>query len=349
MEKNMRQEKIVLNKERNVTLTCYLQETGGEFRYVTRRPAVLILPGGGYQFCSDREAEPVAFSYLKSGYDAMILRYSVGEDSAWPGPLNDYEQAMHYIRSKAGDWNLYPDKIAVIGFSAGGHLAACAASMSENRPNAAILGYAVTAGSFIRECCPSAPDVISRVDEKTCPCFLFATRNDSVVPIQNTIQMMDALDKAGVSFESHIYAYGPHGFSTADSSVQSPDSVICSRAGNWVGDSIAWLKDIFGDFSSDGMTQPRCEAHVNADGEAFLSVSCTIGHLAGNPEARKILTPLFVQMKSAQGGAVSGPDAADLNHSPAGRMKLRDALAYVHAAPEVIESIDGRLKKIPNV
>lgn len=345
----MKKEKIVLNNERNVSLTCYLQETGGEFRYVTRRPAVLILPGGGYQFCSDREADPVAFPYLRSGYDAMILRYSVGEDSVWPNPLNDYEQAMRYIRSRADEWKLYPDKIAVIGFSAGGHLAACAAAMSENRPNAAILGYAVTAGSFIRECCPSAPDVISRVDEKTCPCFLFATRNDSVVPIQNTVQMMEALDKAGVSFEGHIYAYGPHGFSTADTSVQSPDSAICSRVGNWVGDSIAWLRDVFGDFSSDGMTQPRCGAHVNADADEFLSVSCTLSRLAGNPEAMKILSTLFAQLKWNGGGTMPDPNADNFIHGMAGRMKLCDALAYVHAAPEVIERIDGQLKKIPNI
>ena len=71
----MRVEQIVLNKERNVTLTAYLQEVGGEFRNVTKRPAMLVLPGGGYQFCSDREADPVAMPYLKAGYQVFILRF----------------------------------------------------------------------------------------------------------------------------------------------------------------------------------------------------------------------------------------------------------------------------------
>lgn len=87
-------EKIVLNGERNVTLTAYTQPVEGEFNHISKRPAVLILPGGGYSMCSDREADPVAFPYLEAGYQAFILRYSVGEDSVWPNPLDDYEQAM---------------------------------------------------------------------------------------------------------------------------------------------------------------------------------------------------------------------------------------------------------------
>ncbi len=93
----MHQEIITLSQERNVTLTAMIQDVGGEFRGVSQRPAVLVIPGGGYQFCSDREADPVAFPYLKAGYQAFILRYSVGEDAAWPRPLEDYEEAMEYI------------------------------------------------------------------------------------------------------------------------------------------------------------------------------------------------------------------------------------------------------------
>mgnify|MGYP001141228444 CR=1 FL=1 len=155
----MRMEKIVLNEERNVTLTVYLQEVGGEFGYMAKRPGIMVIPGGGYQFCSDREADPVALPYLKAGFQAFILRYSVKEDAVWPNPLEDYEQAMSLIRSKAEEWGVYGDKMAVVGFSAGGHLAAAAASMAKNRPNAAILGYAVT-GADVRACNRTAPDII---------------------------------------------------------------------------------------------------------------------------------------------------------------------------------------------
>lgn len=81
--------------------------------------------------CSDREADPIAFPYLKAGYQAFILRYSVGKDSVWPNPMNDYEEAMELIREKSEEWHVLTDKIAVIGFSAGGILAGCAATMSE--------------------------------------------------------------------------------------------------------------------------------------------------------------------------------------------------------------------------
>ena len=69
----MKAEYIVLNKERNVSLTAYLLDVGGEFRYVNKRPAVFVIPGGGYQFCSDREADPVAMAFLQAGYDAFVF------------------------------------------------------------------------------------------------------------------------------------------------------------------------------------------------------------------------------------------------------------------------------------
>ena len=107
----MKVEKIVLNEAREVSLTAYLLDTGGEFRNICKRPAVLILPGGGYKFCSEREADPVAMPYLKAGYHAFILRYSVGKHSVWPNPLQDYEQAMEMIRTKAEEWKYIPIKL----------------------------------------------------------------------------------------------------------------------------------------------------------------------------------------------------------------------------------------------
>ena len=129
----MEKEVIVLNEARKVTLTAYLQDVEGEFGNIPKRPGILVLPGGGYQMCSDREADPVAFPYLKAGYQVFVLRYSVKKDALWPQPLEDYDAAMDLIRSRAQEWKLYPDKIAVIGFSAGGHLAGAAATMTTLR------------------------------------------------------------------------------------------------------------------------------------------------------------------------------------------------------------------------
>ncbi len=336
---------ITINKDRNVTLTAYLQEVGGEFRYVTKRPAVLILPGGGFHYCSAREADPVAYPYLAAGYQVFILRYSVNDDAVWPNPLVDYEQAMELIRSRADRWSLYPDKIAVLGFSAGGHLAAAAATMAKNRPNAAILGYAV-AGADVKGCNPSAPDTIPFVDEHTCPCFLFATRTDNVVPIRNSIRFMDALAEHDVAFESHIYAYGPHGFSTCDPSVEQPGTPICARVPNWVQDSIGWLGDMFGQFGPEGLAEPACKPHMSGDYEPYLSIDCTLGHLYENPRARRLIEMLTARMKKGMPEEtreeMEHPDAMGL------QMTLRTILDYLHVPAPMVEKLNAALAKMPN-
>ena len=343
---------IRLNEERNVTLTAYIQSVGGEYQNISKRPAILILPGGGYQYCSDREADPVAMPYLLAGFQVFILRYSVKKNAVWPNPLNDYEQAMILIRSKSDEWNLFEDKIAVIGFSAGGHLAAAAATMSMNRPNAAILGYAIT-GENVQACNPNAPDTSKAVDSKTCPCFIFSTRTDFLVEVSNSIDFMKALFKHDIAFESHIYAFGPHGFSTGDTSVQDADTVICKRASNWVSDSIGWLRDVLGEFGSNGLKSPVCKSHINGNHEAFLSVDCTRSHLMKNPDAKALIDKLLnsappTNSKQANDDTKSMFENVDMSKLLE-KMVLRDLLSALGINNEVILVLDSQLNNIPNI
>lgn len=333
----MKCETICLNAHRNVTLTACLQEVGGSFPHIPRRPAVLILPGGGYQYCSRRESDPVAFAYLKAGFQTFVLRYSVGENARWPNPLEDYEQAMALIRENADQWGVYPDKIAVIGFSAGGHLAAAAATMSRNRPNAAILGYAV-AGEDVKGCNPSAPSAVAAVDENTCPCFLFATRTDELVPVENTVDFMSALIRAEIAFESHIYSYGPHGFSTCDASVLDPATPISSRVPGWVDDSIGWLKEMLGDFADGTLTDPKCSRQIGSDFGPFLSVDCTIGCLLRHEAARVLLSDLIDRARA------SGTDPDGLMQ----RVTLRALYSFMKVPEDTITALDYKLRQIPN-
>ena len=349
----MEKEVMILNEERNVSLTAYLQGVEGEFGNIPKRPGILVLPGGGYQMCSDREADPVAFPYLKAGYQVFVLRYSVKKDALWPQPLEDYDAAMDLIRSRAQEWKLYPDKIAVIGFSAGGHLAGAAATMAKNRPAAAILGYAVL-NEDVKGCNKSAPSVVDAVDDDTCPCFLFASRTDNLVPIANTIEFMQALDRHDISFESHVYAYGPHGFSTCDSSVQDKDTSMCDRIPDWVADSIGWLKDVLGDFGKGSMTKPVCGHYASGDREAYLSVDCTMGLLMSNPKAMAILGNVLGGMMGGAGAdAAANPMTEDMDQADimvmVQRMKLRDALAYGSVSDEMVEALDARLRQIENI
>lgn len=348
----MKIERIILNEDRHVTLDAFLQTVSEEFHHIDKRPAVVVLPGGGYTMCSDREADPVALAYAKVGYQAFVLRYTVGENAEWPRPLKDYEEAITLIREKAEDWHIYSDRIAVIGFSAGGHLAAAAATMSESRPNAAILGYPVTEGETAKECLASAPDLVSAVDNNTCPCFLFATRTDNIVPVSNTVNFTRALTEAGIAFESHIYAYGPHGFSVCDPSVLDPGTQICSRAARWVEDSIAWLGDIFGEFGDRELNSPRCARKINEDKAPFLSVDCSMGRLMANAAARAILAPMMEAAKERM--AEKYGDRMEIGNQTAGtaglgmKMTLRSALVYGNTPDEIVKRLDSELRKIPN-
>lgn len=347
----MKTEYIVLNQDRNVSLTAYVQDTGDEFKRIDRRPAVLILPGGGYRMCSELEADPVAFPYLKAGYQAFILRYSVGENSTWPNPLNDYEQAMELILKNAETWHVCTERIAVIGFSAGGHLAGCAAAMAEHRPAAAILGYPVIEKDCVNTYEPTAPDVISAISPGTCPCFVFATRTDHVVPLQNTIHLLEALEAHDVAFESHIYSNGPHGASICDSSINDPTQ-FCSRVPHWVDDSLEWLKDVMGDFGNGEMKTPRFGGKINGNHDPFLNLDCTMGYLMTKPEAQKILEPLFTGV--GQNGSESADDNIPEMMSPEmvfaaiQLMTLREILSYGNVPPEMAEQIGKLLGEIKN-
>jgi len=337
--------KIVLNEQRNVNLTTMIQNVGGAFGKINARPAVLIIPGGGYSMCSDREAEVIAYPYLQAGFHAFVLRYSVADHRTWPNPLNDYEQAMEMIRNNAEEWNLLADKISVIGFSAGGHLAACAATMAKNRPNAAILGYAALEQDIASFCQPGTdiPSPIAYVDGKTPPCFLFAARDDMVVSVHNTVNFESALIRYGIQFESHIYAYGGHGFSTGDASIAGTD--VCRRASNWVKDSIGWLEDIFGQLTPNGMGNPVCPPKIHGDSEPMLSVDCTYGYLRKQEAAQ----PLLVEINEALNAILKKQfSESDLALNALGIYKMRDFMKMLGKDEEAVRKMDEQLCQIPN-
>lgn len=140
----------------NSTLTAYIQETVIDNNLMGNRPAVIICPGGGYIGITEKEAEPVALRFISAGYNAFVLRYSIGAEMArFPAPFIDAAKAVMLVRENAGKWSIDPDNISLCGFSTGGHIAAIlAATWQEEylakalnanskifRPNKLILGY----------------------------------------------------------------------------------------------------------------------------------------------------------------------------------------------------------------
>ncbi|NYE21599.1 acetyl esterase/lipase [Microbacterium immunditiarum] len=210
---------------------------------------MLILPGGGYQTTSDREAEPIALAFLSEGYNAFLLRYRADVESTFGQALTDAEAAMRYLQENAESLAIDASRIITCGFSAGGHLASALGTISNDKPAAQILLYPVILSAFgerMRTVIPSTNDAVTA---DTPPTFLAATRSDHVVPISHTLAFANALDDAGVPFELHVYGTGPHGLSLGKT---------CTAAGSrtfvdvpwqaWFGQATTFLKHHIGEF-----------------------------------------------------------------------------------------------------
>lgn len=221
-------------------LECLLIDNFPQIEADRVRPCVLVVPGGGYLETSPREAEPIAIRMLGYGFQACILHYST-DTARHPVALAEIAQAMTLIRSHADEWHIDPQAVFVAGFSAGGHLAAnlgtewdkplladLGFSAQMIQPNGLMLGYPViSSGEFAhnpsferllgdRANDPEARESVSiekHVMPAFPPTFLFHTMTDTTVPVENSILLLSALRKAGVSVEAHFFPTGRHGVS----------------------------------------------------------------------------------------------------------------------------------------
>lgn len=255
----------------DVNLFTYAQDNSPEISPNRTRPAIIICPGGGYAFTSDREAEPLALSFMARGYQAFVLRYSVAP-SMYPTALLEVAAAFAYVRNEADKYHVATDEISVLGFSAGGHLSASFgtlwndAMLSETlgvstdmlKPNALILSYPVISsgefahvGSFDNL---TGEDVAlreylsleKRVGAHVPPTFLWHTWSDTLVPVENSLLFATALRKNNVPFEMHIFPYGPHGLSLANEQCISPDAnCINEHVAVWFDLCDKWLRTMF--------------------------------------------------------------------------------------------------------
>lgn len=249
-------------------LSCILPTMVDELVPRRLRPAVLIMPGGGYGYVSPREAEPIALHFLTKGYAAFVLNYSCAPQR-FPTALREAAMAMRYIRENAETWHIDPNMIAAIGFSAGAHLCGTLGTMYDCpevqdiadaetvRPNALGLCYPVAVswgktheGSFKNLCGEDQAlrqrlsiDKLVRPDMP--PMFLWHTRNDPVVPVRNSLLTAQALDEVQVPYSLHIYNQGAHGLSTADEQTYRVANVpSCSPdLHNWIGSMLSFFDE----------------------------------------------------------------------------------------------------------
>lgn len=258
-------------------LKCFIINNSHEINEKRKSPAMLVLPGGGYGMVSDREAEPIALSFLNKGFSSFVLTYSISP-IRFPYQLTEAVMAMNYIRINAEDFNIDPNMVASVGFSAGGHLCATLGCIPDcdavkeifdgkvdARPNAVILSYPVITcdnkkghvGSFDNLLGAENKDkhkeldVYNLINEKSAPAFIWATYTDAVVPVRNAILAAEAYERAGVPFSVHVWGRGWHGLSVADKTVYGKDGdsypALCDMSksvGKWVDLSVEWLEEM---------------------------------------------------------------------------------------------------------
>ena len=268
----MKHERIFLDKtDERVYIDTYIVD-----EHKTKKAAVLVIPGGGYEnVCSDREGEPVALAFLARGLNAFVLHYRVGrEGDVYPKQLTDAARAMVCIRSRAEEFHIDPHKVYAVGFSAGGHLAGCLSVMFDTpdvtvplgvsgtdiRPDAVALCYPVITAmapthvwSFNKLCGVSDFSEIPeetrkkfslehRVTADTSPTYIWHTVTDTCVPPIGSLLYMEALGKAGVPYMGMMYPQGPHGLALADRTTSDGVATLENPlAAAWVDNFLSFL------------------------------------------------------------------------------------------------------------
>ena len=207
--------------------------------------SVIVAPGGAYKgLAANLEGRQVADWFTARGVTAFVLKYRLGKDNPYPAPLLDAQRAVRLVRSLVKAYKLSPDRIGIMGFSAGGHLAAMEATTFDegkrdssdpvealsDRPDFVILGYpwlnamqpnseklitycSVLSGMPASDCKDWEEKYTPalHVSAKTPPTFIYHTTDDALVPVQASVEFYSALLKAGVSAEMHLFRHGAHG------------------------------------------------------------------------------------------------------------------------------------------
>ncbi len=215
------------------SLTSYLPDPAA-----ATGTAVVVCPGGGYRnLAMDHEGKQVAEWLNGLGVAAFVLKYRLGPRYHHPAMMQDVQRAIQIVRKRAPELKIAPDRIGVMGFSAGGHLASTAATHFSkdtdgvsSRPDFAVLCYPVITmkESFVHKGSrenllgknpdPKLMDEMSnetQVTAQTPPAFLFHTSDDPGVPVENSVYFYLALRKAGVPAEMHLFEHGRHGVGLA--------------------------------------------------------------------------------------------------------------------------------------
>lgn len=255
----------------NPRLDYYLPYNMTEMgRQNQKRPCMLICPGGGYSMVSQREAEPIALHFLPLGFNVFVLTYSTAPHR-FPTQVREVAAAYELIKANADEWNCDTEKMGIMGFSAGGHLAAHYSNSwdieevrekfpESYRPFASVLCYPVITGLYGKRHSGSFINLIGHepddaeldrfsceriVRDDTPQAFIWHTAEDTCVPVESSLLYASALSEHKVPFELHIYPYGAHGMSTADEQTLDNVAEVNHHDRQWLDSMKKWLKLTF--------------------------------------------------------------------------------------------------------
>lgn len=232
---------LPVDETSQATLTGYLQERNDK-RQSQLCPAVIVVPGGSYTHIPKAQAEALTLAFNRLGFQSFTLRYSfIGEATPLlPRPVVELGRAIATIKQRASEWSIDANRIVVAGFSAGGHVAALfndywhtdwlnqltQTTAKTLKPQAIMLAYPVispllgfptdseTLLKWTDE--PARFAAEQHVTNANRPTFIWATTDDPVVPVQNTLAYVSALNDYNVPVECHLFSHGPHGIALAD-------------------------------------------------------------------------------------------------------------------------------------
>ncbi len=234
-----------------------------------KRPALIVIPGGDYWMVSKREGEPVASFFLGKGFQTFILKYSCCDDGVhYPEQLLEAAAAVDHVRKNAENYQVNPDEIFVVGFSAGGHLTAnlsvdyAAASDFfgkdlDCKPTAVGLcypvittkaGYGGSHKNLLQGCTEEEKvqymkrlELDELVSENTPSAFIWTTAEDALVPSENALRFALALARKGIRYELHVYPQGGHGSSTCSWEICGHEEHL-RRSARWMEDCAAFFR-----------------------------------------------------------------------------------------------------------
>lgn len=234
------------------------------------RPFLIVLPGSGYLECAPREAEIVAAQATAMGWQSGVLTYSCGE-AKFPEAVSEVAQAVKIVREHASEWQVNPNAIVVMGFSAGGHVAASlgcfwhqdwlgevsGTTQEERRPDGLMLAYPVISSgtyahrrSFLNLLGPEKAgdpkelefqSLEKQVNEFVPPCFIWHAWTDQSVPVENSLLFALALRKAGVNCELHVWPRGMHGLSLASDCLSDKKYPVEPVVEQWLPLAKTWM------------------------------------------------------------------------------------------------------------